>query len=200
MYTYKFRVAYDEVPDFVRDIEILSTDNYENFHQFLLTAIGLKGNELASFYICDSKWNKQNEITLFDMNDEEDEEVEDPTYNDDDNFAYKSKLPKHVMREVAIKDFIEDPHQHILYEYDFINPKYFFIELVKMTPAKDDVEYPRCTHKVKELPAEVVNDLHGDDLDFDDDFSGDLDDDFDGFDGGFDDDDLADFGTTDDFR
>ncbi len=200
MYAYKFRVAYDEVTDFVRDIEILCTDNFENFHKILLEAIGLKGNELASFYACDAKWNKQNEITLMNMGEEEgeEEEIETPDYDSEDEFAYKSKLPKFVMQEACIKNFIEDPHQNILYEYDFINPKHFFIELLKTFRANEEIEYPRCTFKAKELPMEVINDLHnGDEFGMDDfDFN---DDDFDAFDDDFDDDDLMGFGSTDEY-
>ena len=40
MFYYKFRVYYDEVEDFVRDIEILSTDNFESFHNILFSSIG----------------------------------------------------------------------------------------------------------------------------------------------------------------
>ncbi len=35
MYCYKFRVFFDEIEDFVRDIEISSTDNFESFNQIL---------------------------------------------------------------------------------------------------------------------------------------------------------------------
>ena len=153
MYFYKFRVYYDEVEDFVRDIEILSNDNFENFHKILLSSIGLDGQELASFYICDSKWNKQKEISLMDMGD--DSEKEDPEYEEDDEFSLRSKLPISVMKDSLLKDFITDPHQHIMYEYDFLNPKVFYIELLKVLPAEDGVEYPRCTNKVKELPKQV---------------------------------------------
>ena len=31
----------------------------------------------------------------------------------------------------------------------------FYIELLKVLPAEDGVEYPRCTNKVKELPKQV---------------------------------------------
>ena len=153
MYFYKFRVYYDEVEDFVRDIEILSNDNFENFHKILLSSIGLDGQELASFYICDSKWNKQKEISLMDMGD--DSEKEDPEYEEGDEFSLRSKLPISVMKDSLLKDFITDPHQHIMYEYDFLNPKVFYIELLKVLPAEDGVEYPRCTNKVKELPKQV---------------------------------------------
>lgn len=153
MYFYKFRVYYDEVEDFVRDIEILSNDNFENFHKILLSSIGLDGQELASFYICDSKWNKQKEISLMDMGD--DSEKEDPEYEEGDEFSLRSKLPISVMKDSLLKEFITDPHQHIMYEYDFLNPKVFYIELLKVLTAEDVVQYPRCTNKVKELPKQV---------------------------------------------
>ena len=109
MYYYKFRVYYDEVEDFVRDIEILSSDNFESFHKILYSSIGLQGNELASFSICDTKWNKQKEITLIDMGDDAIANV--PEYDDEDGFTTKSNIPKFVMKDAIIKDFIIDPHQ-----------------------------------------------------------------------------------------
>ena len=147
MYFYKFRVYYDEVEDFVRDIEILSNDNFENFHKILLSSIGLDGQELASFYICDSKWNKQKEISLMDMGD--DSEKEEPEYEEGDEFSLRSKLPISVMKDSLLKDFITDPHQHIMYEYDFLNPKVFYIELLKVLQTEDGQGFPRCTHKEK---------------------------------------------------
>jgi hypothetical protein len=157
MFYYKFRVNFDEVEDFVRDIEILSSDNFENFHKILYTSIGLKGNELASFSLCDVKWNKQKEITLIDMGD--DSVAALPEYDENDGFTTKSNLPKFVMKDSVLKDFISDPHQHIIYEYDFLNPKIFYIELLKILPVKEDVTYPRCSYSLKELPKET-NNLH----------------------------------------
>lgn len=153
MYFYKFRVYFDDVEDFVRDIEIRSTDSFESFHNIIYSSTGLTGNELASFFICDTKWNKQKEITLIDMEDETDANV--PEYEDSDDFSTKSNIPKTVMKDSVLKDFIEDPHQHIIYEYDFLNPKNFYIELLKTLPADPNVVYPRCTYKVKELPKDI---------------------------------------------
>ena len=153
MYYYKFRVYYDEVEDFVRDIEILSNDNFESLHKILLDSIPLDGKELASFYICDSKWNKQKEISLMDMGDDEDKEV--PEYDEEDEFSLRSRLPISVMHDSRLKDFISDPHQHIMYEYDFLNPKVFYIELLKALQTEDGKDFPRCTHKEKELPKQV---------------------------------------------
>jgi hypothetical protein len=155
-YYYKFRVYFDDVEDFVRDIEILSTDNFESFHTAIVEAVGLKNGELASFSICDPKWNKQKEITLIDMGD--DEQLEEPEYEEDDDFSTKSHLPKFVMDSSTLKDFIADPHQRLIYEYDFLNTKVFYIELLKtlQVPENADVnQFPKCVHKSGEMPKDV---------------------------------------------
>ena len=197
MYYYKFRVYYDEIEDFVRDVEILANDNFESFHKLLYECIGLKGNEFAAFSICDPKWNKQKEITLMDTAD--DELIEEPEYEDEDQYTTKMHLPKFVMAEAVLKDFISDPHQHIMYEYDFMNPKVFYIELQKVLKTDSAEDFPRCTYKMMELPAQVtaapIPDPDDLDLDFDDDEEED-----DGlFGDAFDDEDLSEFNEFSDF-
>lgn len=185
---YKFRVYYDEVEDFVRDIEILANDSFESFHRILLSSIGLDGQELSSFFICDSKWNKQKEISLMDMKD--DEVKEEPVYEDDDEFSLRSRLPISVMKDSLLKDFVTNPHQKMMYEYDFLNPKVFYIELLKVLKEEEGVTYPRCTNKVKDFPKEMKNfklpnpdDGYEEFADSNDDYDADLDNDFeDGYD------------------
>ncbi|MBQ7551018.1 MAG: hypothetical protein IJT04_05795 [Bacteroidales bacterium] len=193
---YKFRVYYDEVEDFVRDIEIEANDSFESFHKILLSSIGLDGKELASFFICDSKWNKQKEISLMDMGD--DDEKEEPVYEEEDEYSLRSKLPIFVMKDSLLKDFITNPHQQLMYEYDFLNPKVFYIELLKILPEEKGVTYPRCTHSVKELPKELknfklpniddgYNELLEETEDMDDEYGGDFEDGYDDLDmSGFD--------------
>ncbi len=167
MYYYKFKVFYDEVEDFVRDVDVLANTNFEDFHHFLYECLGLQGNEFAAFSICDQKWNKQKEITIMDTSEDE-EMTETPEYDDEDSFSTKTRLPKFVMKDAILKDFITDPHQHIMYEYDFMNPKVFYIELQKVLQTDDAAGFPRCTYKMMEMPAPVINDLPGTgDLDLD---------------------------------
>ncbi|MCQ2286689.1 MAG: hypothetical protein MJZ76_07425 [Bacteroidales bacterium] len=199
MYYYKFRVYYDEIEDFVRDIEILSTDNFESFHNILYSSIGLSGNELASISICDAKWNKQKEIMLMDM--EDDMETQEAEYDEDDDFSTKSNLPKFVMADSIIKNFITDPHQHLMYEYDFLNPKVFYIELLKTLQTDSAKGFPRCTFSEKELPKPVkplkdpddqyVEEISMDELEDDDDF---------GFEDGYNEEDQIGFDQLDGFN
>ena len=155
MYYYKFKVFYDEVEDFVRDVDVLANTNFEDFHHFLYQCLGLQGNEFAAFSICDQKWNKQKEITLMDTS-EEDEDFENPEYEEEDSFSTKSRLPKFVMKDAILKDFITDPHQHILYEYDFMDPKTFYIEFQKAAQTEKPAEFPRCTYKKGTLPVRLT--------------------------------------------
>ena len=155
MYYYKFKVFYDEVEDFVRDVDVLANTNFEDFHLFLYQCLGLQGNEFAAFSICDQKWNKQKEITLMDTSEDE-ETAETPEYDDEDSFSTKSRLPRFVMKDAILKDFITDPHQHILYEYDFIDPKTFYIEFQKVAQTEHPEEFPRCTYQKGTLPVRLT--------------------------------------------
>ena len=151
MHTYKFRMIVEDQDDFVRDYEIRSNQTYLDLYNIIRKTVTLQGNELASFFICDSKWRKKKEITLLDMLDET---IADtiPDEDEDDEFRKPiKKLPTFTMENAKIKDFIEDPAQRILLEYDFLNPSVFFIELFKIFDAKSDVEYPHCVKSVGEL-------------------------------------------------
>lgn len=196
MYYYKFKVYYDEVDDFVRDVELLANDNFESFHHLLYDCIGLKGNEMACFSICDPKWNAQKEITLMDMSDDDvPSDNSEPEYEEEDVFSTKSNLPNFVMKDSLLKDFITDPHQHIIYEYDFMDPKVFYIELQKVLQTDEDASlFPRCTYKCKEMPAPVKK---PDTMD-DDDFEFEDEDVTNEFNDGYDDDDISGLNEFDD--
>ena len=145
MQAYRFRLLYDEQEDFLRDIEIKPGQSFKDFHDIILSAVGIEGQELASFFICDRKWNKQKEITLLDML-----EPAGPLLakdDVDDESAVKVQIPIFVMDQVKIRDLIEDPHQLILYEYDFLNPRTFFIELMRILDADESKTYPLCVRK-----------------------------------------------------
>ncbi len=199
MYYYKFRVYFDEVEDFVRDVEISASDNFESLHHLLYECIGLKGNEFAAFSICDPKWNKQKEITLLDTSDEDDMVDEEPEYDDEDQYSTKTRLPKFIMKDAILKDFISDPHQHILYEYDFMNPKTFYLELQKVAQTDNGADLPRCTYKAMELPVQLTAaDIPDpEDVDFEEEIDEEDDDLFD--DNGFNDEDFSSLNEFTDF-
>lgn len=149
MLAYRFRILYDEQEDFLRDIEIKPGQTFKDFHVCLLKSTNLDSNELASFFICDQSWNKLKEITLIDMG----LNSAAPIDITDDEKPLNTPIPLSIMENVKIKEAIEDPHQRILFEFDFLNPRTFFIELIKILDADPKKEYPVCVKSEGALTA-----------------------------------------------
>lgn len=148
MHAYRFRILSDEAEDFVRDIETLASRTFLDLHEYLGKLMEFDSNELASFSICNSRWAKQSEITLIDM-DLDKVEKEDI---DDEEVVKKVKLKTALMSDSRLNMFMDDPHQRIIYEYDYMNPQVFFIELMKIIPAETDIIYPVCIKSEGVLP------------------------------------------------
>ncbi len=151
MHAYKFRLLSDENDEFLRDIEIKSTQTFKDFHNIIKKVAGIDGNELASFFICDRKWNKMKEITLIDM--EDDDYESEPEDLDEEEEETEFRMPLSVMEKSVIKDFIDDPHQRILYEYDILNQSSLYIELIKISPTDSQTQYPVCVKSKGTLTA-----------------------------------------------
>lgn len=134
MHAYRFRILIEDVDEFYRDIEIMASSTFVDFHKAICEAVNFDGSELASFYICDSKWNRKREITLEDMSEEGDENA--PL----------------VMSKCKLAEYIDDPHQRMIYIYDFINMYEFYIELFKIIPVEKKIKYPRCVKKSGNMP------------------------------------------------
>lgn len=141
MHVYRFRLLLEDQEDFLRDFEILSSQTFTDFHNIIKLSVELPGNELASFYVCDPNWRKKKEITLINMQENDMREDDD---DDDRRGPKKDRMPIYVMEKVRIKDVIDDPHQRLLYVYDFYNPRTFYLELTRILEAGSKDLYPMC--------------------------------------------------------
>lgn len=142
MSIYKFRVLLEsnaEKPIF-RDIEIKSTQNFDDLHEIIVAAYGFDNSQMASFYLSDEQWNKGQEIALFDMNIE----------GDENNIL--------VMDKTIINTQVNCVGAHLLYSYDFLNMKNFFIELIDLKVKEDkDAFYPKVVYSQGEAPKPELN-------------------------------------------
>lgn len=143
MQVYRFRILFDEQEDFLRDIEIKPGQTFKDFHDIILQSVEIESNELASFFVCDPGWNKQREITLIDMGLKE----PDTDFDEDERKPVSVPIPVMIMEDVKIREVIDDPHQRILFEYNFLNPTVFFIELMKIVEGDPKKTYPVCVKK-----------------------------------------------------
>jgi len=134
MAVYRFRVTFEDFDDVHRDIEIKSTQTFEDLHQAIHTAIGFDGAKPASFYMSDDYWKKGKEITTRDLKEEEKETVT-------------------TMKKSRLCDFIADPHQKIYYVFDFSSMWSFHVELIKIIVNEEmGASYPRCVKVSGEAP------------------------------------------------
>jgi hypothetical protein len=143
MQVYRFRLLFEEQEDFLRDIEIKPGQTFKDFHDIILQSVDIESNELASFFICDPGWSKQREITLIDMG----VKTPDTDFDEEDGKPVSVPIPVMIMDDVKIREVIEDPHQRMLFEYNFLNPTTFFIELMKIVEGDPKKVYPICVKK-----------------------------------------------------
>lgn len=134
MAVYRFKIVFEDDEDVFRVIEIRSTQTFKDFHDSIQKAIGFDNSKSASFFMSDDYWRKGLEIALTDS-------------------ADKGVKPKRLMEKSTIAGFIEDPHQKMLYLFDYDAHWNFTVELVKIILSEEPaVSYPRCVNSVGIAP------------------------------------------------
>ena len=115
---YRFTLISDEVDDFVREIQIDPEATFYDFHEAIVKSVGYTNDQMTSFFICDDDWEKEKEITLEEM---------------DDN----PEMDSWVMKDTTISELIEDEKQKLLYVFDYMTERCFFIELSEIITGKE---------------------------------------------------------------
>jgi len=134
MAVYRFRLTFEDYDDVSRDIEIKSTQTFEDLHYAIHSYIGFDASKQASFFMSDDYWKKGKEISNRELK------------GDD-------KASVATMRNARICDFIIDPHQKIYYLFDLQDKWTFRIELIKILTSEDNsTPYPKCVRVVGEAP------------------------------------------------
>ena len=114
---YKFVILSDEVDDFRRDIVIDSDATFFELHEAILESTEFTKDQMTSFFVCDEDWNKEKEITLVVMD----------TSSDEDNY---------VMDVTRLSDLLEDERQKLLYVFEYLTERSFFMELREIITGK----------------------------------------------------------------
>ena len=64
---FRFLMLSDEVEDFKREIQIDADATFFDLHKAILASTGFQDGEMTSFFLCDDNWEKEQEITLTEM-------------------------------------------------------------------------------------------------------------------------------------
>lgn len=134
---YRFTIISDEADEFIREIQIDPEATFLEFHQAILKSVGYSDDQMTSFFICDDDWEKEKEITLEEM---------------DSN----PEMDSWVMKETLLNELIEDEKQKLLYVFDYMTERCFFIELSEIITGKE-IKTPNCTRKEGEAPVQIMD-------------------------------------------
>jgi hypothetical protein len=141
MAVYRFRVCLEDNEDIIRDIDIKSSQNFEQFHNAIQEAFKFDNKHAASFFVSDDYWRKNREITLR----KEDLPLEPEEIR-------QGVETKKLMVDTKIASFIEQPHQRFIYVFDATAQWNFLVEMVKLVDENNKLNYPACVRVVGNAP------------------------------------------------
>ena len=138
---YKFRITSSEVVGFVREIEINHEQTYLEFHNKIQETIGYDNSQMASFYQIGSTGERGLEIALFEMNTEEDDNL--------------NVVPMDV---AMMREFVSSERPDLIYVFDFFSNRYFNLELIEKEISKSRAKYPKCSVSKGDAPEQIKMD------------------------------------------
>jgi hypothetical protein len=141
MAVYKFKIFIEDNEDIYREIEILSTQTFDEFHNCIQDAFKFDKKHAASFFVSDDYWRKDQEITLLKENLELDKDE-----------IKNNVAPKKLMSQTKIAKYIESPRQRFMYVFDPAVKWAFCIELMKILPDNPKTNYPAITRSIGNAP------------------------------------------------
>ena len=135
---YRIKLVSDEVSSFSREIEIDSENSFLQLRNAILESVDFSKDELDSFFLCDDDWEKQEEITLEDMG---------TTSSDQDTW---------IMEDTPLSELIEEEGQRLIFVFDYLTERSFFLELKEVMPNRT-LKEPVCTFKKGKGPQQSID-------------------------------------------
>lgn len=134
---FNFRIVSDEVENFRREIQIDAEMTFLDLKNIICESVGYDKNQMSSFFLCDNNWEKEREITMEDMGSDSDQDV-------------------YLMDETILSDYIEDEGQRLMFTFDYMTDRSFFIEMKEMITGKS-LKDPLCTMARGTAPQQTVD-------------------------------------------
>ncbi len=134
---FNFRIVSDEVDNFKREIQIDADATFLDLRNAICDSVSYDKGQFSSFFICDNGWERAQEISLEDMGSDSSQDV-------------------YLMEDTPLSDFIEDEGQRLVWVFDYMTDRSFFIEMKRSVPGKN-LRDPLCSISMGEAPSQFVN-------------------------------------------
>jgi hypothetical protein len=138
MALYRFRVTFEDYDDVSREIDIKSTQTFQDLHRAIHQSTGYNSEYSSSFYISNDQWLKGEEISYL---------------------PNQRRIDRGValMEKVKLSSRIDDPHQKFYYTFNFDRPFDFHVELMKIIlDEAPGVSYPAIIKTTGDAPRQFV--------------------------------------------
>jgi hypothetical protein len=135
---YKFTILSDEVDNFVRIITIDSEATFFDLHNAILDSVNYEKNQMTSFFMCSDNWEKGQEVTLVEM-------------------ESSSEYDNLVMEDTKLEELIVDENQKLLYVFDMMSDRVFFMEMTDIIPRKN-LDKAECVTSEGDAPLQIMAD------------------------------------------
>ena len=135
---YQFTILSDEADDFVRIIKIDSEAKFFDLHTTILDSVNYKKDQMTSFFICSDDWEKGQEVTLVEM-------------------ESSSEYDNLVMDKTTLEELLSEENQKLLYVFDMMSDRVFFIELTEIIPLKN-LKKAQCISSEGDAPIQIMAD------------------------------------------
>ncbi|MDQ7948444.1 MAG: hypothetical protein REI78_14305 [Pedobacter sp.] len=143
MAIYRFKISFEDYDDVVREIDVKTTQTFEDLHRAIHRSTGYNADKSSSFFVSTDNWIKGEEISLL------------PNER-------KVKNGVKLMENSKLSSFVEDPHQKFYYIYNFERPFDFHVELVKIILENDpNIEYPFLVKSTGDAPKIIEKNAGG---------------------------------------
>lgn len=134
---YRFLMLSPEEEDFMREFKISSDATFLDFHDIIVESVNYDGKEMSSFFMCNEDWSQETEVTLVDMG----------SSSDEDTF---------LMKDTPLSEFLEEEKQKLIFVYDYMTERSFFMELREIIFG-EDLERPLITKSIGQAPPQFID-------------------------------------------
>ena len=132
---YHFQISSQESQNFSLEVKLDGKHSFFDFHSIIQKSLGYESHQLASFFISDKKWMKLKEISMLDLG------INGAAF--------------YIMQKTNLDELITNLDQKLIYTFDFLNDRSFFIELTGII-MEQNLNEPFVTLKRGETPVQVL--------------------------------------------
>lgn len=134
---FNFRIVSDEVDNFKREIKIDADATFLDLKNAICDSVEYDKNQMSSFFLCSDDWEKEKEITLEDMGSDSSQDV-------------------YLMEDTVLSDMIDDEGQRLMFTFDYMTDRSFFMEMKELIPGKHLMD-PVCTLSLGKAPSQTID-------------------------------------------